>query len=359
MELLVLNTKFESVALIDDYESLIWTDRYNAYGDFELFFAMDNRLLEHQVPDYYLWTKESEHCMIIEDLKIQSNTEDGNRLIVTGRSLESILDRRIVWGQRVIRGNFQNGIKTLLEENIINPSIAARKIENFIFEASDNEEITKLTVDVQLTGDNLYEVVRTLCEEHNLGFKITLNEDNFFVFKLFMGENRSYEQNKNPYVVFSPKFENIINSNYVYSLAGYKNVTLVAGEGEGAARKTNVVGTESGLQRREVFTDARDISSNVNGTTLSNAQYQNLLKSRGVKSLLEHDVHVEFEGEAEVTRLYKYGEDFFIGDIIQVANEYGHEGAAYISELVISQNREGHNVYPTLKTLHRDGGGEN
>lgn len=40
MELLVLNTTFESIAVVDTYESLIWTDRYNAYGDFEIFFAM-------------------------------------------------------------------------------------------------------------------------------------------------------------------------------------------------------------------------------------------------------------------------------------------------------------------------------
>ena len=31
--------------------------------------------------------------MIIEEIKIDSDTEDGNHLIVTGRSLESILER--------------------------------------------------------------------------------------------------------------------------------------------------------------------------------------------------------------------------------------------------------------------------
>lgn len=45
MDLLVLNTDFESISVIDTYESMIWTDRYNAYGDFELFFAMDSSLL--------------------------------------------------------------------------------------------------------------------------------------------------------------------------------------------------------------------------------------------------------------------------------------------------------------------------
>ena len=52
MELLVLNTDFESIAVIDTYESMIWTDRYNSYGDFEIFFAMDTQLLQYLKEDY-------------------------------------------------------------------------------------------------------------------------------------------------------------------------------------------------------------------------------------------------------------------------------------------------------------------
>ena len=39
MEVLVLNTEFESVAIIDTFESLIWTDRYYEAGDFEIYTA--------------------------------------------------------------------------------------------------------------------------------------------------------------------------------------------------------------------------------------------------------------------------------------------------------------------------------
>lgn len=102
MELLVLNTDFESIAVIDTYESMIWTDRYNSYGDFEIYFAMDTNLLSCLKEDYYLWLKDSEHCMIIEDIKINADIEEGNHLVVTGRSLESILERRIIWGQRIL-----------------------------------------------------------------------------------------------------------------------------------------------------------------------------------------------------------------------------------------------------------------
>jgi hypothetical protein len=355
MEILVLNTNFESVDVVDNFKSMIWTDRYNSNGDFEMYLTINPDIFTRLKEDYYLWMKESEHCMIIENLSIDSDAEDGNRLIVTGRSLESLLERRIVWGQKVLRGNLQSAIQTLLNESIISPSIVDRKIEHFIFEPSTDPKITSLTVDTQFTGDDLFVVIKNLCQSNDLGFKIVLNDHNQFVFSLYAGFDRSYAQVENPYVIFSPGFENIINSNYFTSKAGLKNVTLVAGEGEGASRKMTVVGTASGLHRREIFTDARDISSEVDGGTLTPAEYTAQLQARGNEKLSEHTYITAFEGEVEATHLFKYGEDFFIGDIVQVANEYGHEGRAYISELIISQSEDGVSMYPTFQTIQEEG----
>lgn len=355
MEIFVLNTNFESVAIVDTFESMIWTDRYNAYGDFELYLPMDSDMLEYLKEDYYLWIKESDHCMIIEDISITSDVENGNYLTITGRSLESLLERRIVWGQKVLTGNLQDAIETLLNESIISPSITERKIDNFIFQESTDTKITGLTIDAQFTGDNLYSVVKSLCEENNIGFRILLNDTNQFVFSLYSGVDRSYAQTENPYVVFSPNFENIINSNYYSSKANLKNVTLVAGEGEGTSRKTAIIGSESGINRRELFTDARDISSDTESGTLTDAEYTAKLEARGSKKLTEYTAKTAFEGKVEANQLFKYGEDFFIGDIVQIANEYGHEGAAYISELIISQNKEEISIYPTFEMIKEKG----
>ena len=241
----------------------------------------------------------------------------------------------------------------MLNECIISPSIADRKISNFVFVPSTDPKITSLKIDNQYTGDCLYDVVKGLCEENNIGFKIVQTAENKFAFSLYAGVDRSYEQTENPYVVFSPNFENIINSNYYSSRASFRNVTLVAGEGEGAARRTAIVGSASGLDRRELFTDARDISSDTEDGTLSDAEYMAQLRTKGLKNLADHIVTTAFEGEVEVTRLFKYGEDFFIGDIVQIANEYGNEGSAYISELVISNSEEGLSIYPTFKTISK------
>lgn len=355
MELTLLNTSLDAVAIVDDYESLIWTDRYQEYGDFEIYTPVTPDILSVLKQDYYLINRDSEHTMIVEKLLIKTDVETGNHITITGRSLESILKRRIVWKQRSITGNLQNGIKTLLNENIINPTDSKRKINNFIFEASTDERITSLKIDAQYTGDELYDVVSKLCKEHGIGFKVTLNDNKQFVFKLYAGTDRSYEQTENTYVIFSPNFENIVNSNYIESKSALKNVTLIGGEGEGKNRRYYAIGSASGLDRRELFTDARDISSEVDEVKLTESEYNALLAQRGNEKLSENIDIMSFEGEIEPTMMFKYQEDFFNGDIVQIENEYGHSAKTRIIEMTISENEQGTSVYPTFSTISEKG----
>ena len=65
-----------------------------------------------------------------------------------------------------------------------------------------------------------------------------------------------------------------------------------------------------------------------------------------------------FEGEVETNKPFEYGVDFYIGDVVQLQNEYGIEGPAYIAELVFSVNESGRAVYPTFKTMPEEGGND-
>lgn len=355
MQLLILDTDVRAVAYLDTFGSLIWTERYWECGDFEIYTTASKKALDLLRQDYYIWSRDSDHTMIIEEIQLTSNVEDGDELIVTGRSLESILSRRIVWSQTILSGNFQDAIEKLLNENIISPVITDRKIENFIFERSDDPLITSLTIDAQFTGDDLYEVVCSLCKSKNIGFSIKMTEDGLFKFKLYAGQDRSYDQITNPYVVFSSKFDNIINSNYLESKKAFKTVTLVAGEGEGSNRKTVSVpiesGAGSGLNRREMFTDARDISTTVDGESISDAEYRAQLTQRGKEYLAQNVVIKSFEGEMETSRMFEYGVDFFKGDIVHVMDDYGNESKSRVIEVVRSEDENSIDIYPTFATV--------
>lgn len=354
MELLVLDTEFKSSATLDIFESLIWTDRYFKCGDFEIYTPAESEIMKMLPKGYYLYLKESEHIMIIEDVETETDAEEGAHLKITGRSLESILDRRIIWGQMVLSGSLQDGIKKLLNENAISPSDANRKIPNLSFQESIDVRIKAITLEAQYYGDNLYDAIVDICKNVGVGFKITLNGTNL-VFSLYMGDDRSYSQTENPYVVFSPGFDNLMNSNYIESTRTLKNVTLVAGEGEGSDRKTTTVylgsSAASGLDRREIFTDASGVSKTVEGGTLSDTEYLSQLAQKGNEELSNNTETVSFEGEVDISATYTYDEDYFLGDVVQVGNEFGNEARCRITEFVRSQDEMGNEYYPTFETL--------
>ena len=287
MNLTVLDTNLLSIAIIDTYESLIWTDRYSKCGDFELYMPISDSIPWYFKQENMLMIEQSEHLMIIETIEIESDSENGDHLKISGRSLESILDRRIIWGQQTFNGNLQDGIKTLIDSCFINPTDLKRKVEGFIFKESTDSAITELTFEATYLGNNLLEIIEKLCNDYGIGYKITINDQKQFVFELYAGIDRSYSQINNPYVVFSPNFDNVVNSNYLTSSTNYKNVALVAGEGEGADRITVTVGSDAvtGLERRELFTDAGSVSKNSNDGEYSteNAEIPN---SGGVDEII-------------------------------------------------------------------------
>ena len=351
MEVLIMDEGFQQVCLIDTFESLIWTERYCGFGDFEIYMPADATIMDMVRQDYYAWLKDSDQVMIIEEIQISTEVETGGHLTIAGRSLESILERRIVWGQTVLNGSLQNGIKKLIMENIISPAISDRRIGNFVFQESTDPSITTLRIQAQYTGDDLYEAIRSICDTYALGFRITLDDQYRFIFVLYPGTDRSYDQSSVPYVIFSPKYENIINSNYLESRKTFKNVTLVAGEGEGNARRTRIVGGGKDLERRELYTDARDIQSETEDGKLSDQEYNAQMEHRGTEKLSEHPVTKTFEGQVEATQTFVYGRDFFKGDIVQIVNEYGIESKVRVVEVVRVQDTTGYEMYPTFSVV--------
>lgn len=370
----LLNNAYQAHDVVDNFKSFIWTDRYIGCGDFEIYVpaSVDAASIFH-LGDY-VWINESERLMIIENIGLETDAEDGDFLIISGRSLESILERRIIWGMTVLTGNFQDGIKTLLERNVISPSNPARKIDKFRFIPSTDERITSLTIEAQYFGENLYEEIVNLCTDKNIGFKILPADDGGFDFSLYCGEDRSYAQEKNPWVIFSAKYENLLASNYLKSEKGLKNATLVGGEGEGFDRETIEVTSDKsiGLDRREIFTDAAGVTKDTTGIeyddTLSEGEkliiieamtqkYYEELEQKGAEALSAASITESFDGEIDSTIQFVYGRDFYLGDIVQIVNEYGMEASSRVSEVVISHDVDGKTIIPTF-TVRKDSGKE-
>ncbi len=252
----LLDSSFKRTDVIDNYESAIWTERYLEPGDFEFYIPINRSIPSSLAVGKYLISKDSDYTMVIESMKIETDVEDTNKLIVTGRSLESILDRRIVWKKTVFEKdtNLQTAIRQLINDNIINPknedgtSFTKRQIPNFVFKSSTDSAITslKLTDGAEYYGEDILDVVTKLCDDNKIGFKVILDhETKKFTFSLYAGKDRTKRDASRDYVEFSSKIENLLNTDYSCDTKSYKNVVYCVGPAEDVYNKVDPVGNEN------------------------------------------------------------------------------------------------------------------
>jgi len=367
VEISVLNSDLECKAKLDKYSSFIWTDRYNEAGEFELVISVSAKYANEIKKDDFLRIPTSSRMMVVEAIKIETDSEEGNNYNITGRSLEAILDRRIVWNQTNVNGSIQNALHTILNDAFISPKDSRRRISNFAFAESSDPAITSVNYAqaAQYMGDSIYDVVKKVCQAYHIGFKIEMVND-IYTFSLFAGKDRSYDQTENSYVVFSPNHDNLMSSKYLESIKSYKNVLRIAGEGEGATQTfithylefdDDHASEKIGLERREVYIDCHDVSSITDSNTVMDvSQYTNVLVQKGVEKLVELVPEIAFEGEIDATIMFKYHDDFEIGDICEIRNEFGMNDQVRVTEVVQTWEAGGYTCIPTLESLSNEEG---
>lgn len=338
----IMNTSFERLAVIDDYVSFIWSSRYYESGDFELCLDTSRTNIDLIQKDYYVIRDDDENAGIIENIVIQSNEDGQELLIVSGRFLQSILGRRIIAVQTTVDGAITACVSKLIRENIINPDITERKIDNFYI----SNPTVSTQMKAQYTGKNLLETISDICKTYGLGFKIVFDDQHNFIFSLYAGENHTYDQDELPYVIFSDRYDNLLSSEYSESYQNLTTAVLVAGEGEGLDRKTKWVSTTAtGLARREMYKDQRQLQSD--GGEISDADYEDILEESGKESLTQYTA--AFTGNVLFDNV-RYKEDVQLGDLVVIENaRWGIRMNTRLVEVIESVGESGeYSIVPTF-----------
>lgn len=365
--------------LVEGYSSIIWVDKFREIGTFELCFKSYQFYSRYAKKGYYLIMDESEHFMVIESIKVEDSIEDGVTIIISGRSGESLINRRIIWQQTSVQKKlYQETMKLLFEKCFTSPDGGAsesvyRKVdyllfvenEDPVFKIKGTEEDKKGFPEVsqQWTGDNLLDILLSFSEEYNCGFKLTMDlQEKEMYFELYTGQDRSlYSEQKyqieyddervfqkrdnKPPVIFSEELNNLADSSSEETVQNFSNVALVAGEGEGETRKTVIVFSHSGdnkyefgFNRRELYVDARDLQKATNDD----------LFQRGKTKLAEYKILTNYTGGIINDVVYKYDRDYFLGDRVQINRPTGEIVFGDLQEFTYSQDENGISKYPTF-----------
>lgn len=319
MEIYVYDQNMTPLGVIETYSSLQWTRRYYKSGDFELQCPVTSETIALLTRKNIIWPQGDPEAGFIKYRDLKLDDEGKEIIIVKGNFLTRYLDRRILWGTEYLTGSAEAAMQTLVTRHAISPANSIRKIPLLILSAS--KDLTP-TVNYQTSYAQLSDELENLSSLSGLGHRILFDPENIrLLFDVYAGLDRSAGQTTNSPAIFAQEFDNILEQELTDSDDNYRSVALVGGQGDGSARKLVTTGGGSGLDRYEIFVDAKNVSNQVSdgsgGTiTLTDAQYTALLTDKGNTELAKHPIVTTFDNKVNLHSNLIYKTDYNLGDIV-------------------------------------------
>lgn len=288
MKITVFDENLVKKSAIYSWVSLSWRPEYNDIGFFILSMRHSSENFNSIKEGWFLTFDEDETktIMLVDTVQVNKGI-----VAFSGKSAAVLLKRRV--STTVIVGqNAEEAIRSLICD-----MREREPINNFSL--GEAAGITDVFVD-QVSDKQIIDYVKTIAQSCDIGFKTT-RQGEYIVFSL-------YKPGRNDTIKFAQKFGNIGKEKYTKSETEYYNVALVAGAGEGDERITVWSGNTdlAGMDRRELYVDARDLRLEEDESMDS---YRQRLIARGEQRLLEQvvfeDISFEISDNAQLGEIIK------------------------------------------------------
>lgn len=348
-------------AICDSFSSLLWDIEYYSCGAFEVYIAANPQNIEiFQTGRIIGRDDDKEHFGLIESVKIETDAEDGDYLIVSGRFLMCLLERRIIYPTLSFTApkTYAEIVQTAVTNNAIN---AENRTIPGLSLGTVSGDCWSRTTKLQVSYDNLMKWIYTICEKiggtANIRLKKISGEQYEMILDLSEGTDRSVLQAENPHIIFSDGYTNLLSFSYSSDISVQRNFAYILGKGEGEERKrtTYCDGDEpSFLERYEVYVDAKDMADeqqeNGESKPISEDEYIELLKERGKEKIVLPLAASESQIAVQSTQ-FRYNTDYFVGDYVTVEHQrFGLiQSKIQIIGMIESFDQNGRNLTPTFK----------
>ena len=301
MQLLALDKDFQPVGYLVPL-NLQWTREYYTIGQFSVQIEAGG----YDAAMAYLYRPDRPETGIIQ--KVQRTESIKGRFVqLSGYFLEAVLNDKAVWPTYYASGSLPAAVAEML-----------RRYKDDIPLLDVADPPTALAADAwQETGGGLATVAYTRlqtvemslrCRYDYLAGRITA--------EIWQGLDRTQDQTENPFVMFSDTWRNLAQADLVMDQSNWKNYAIVAGEGEGSARKVAYADLSAGGYRRILFIDAR--SERWDPDEQSEEQYLESLRQKGLDTLLNYQPIRSLEIDATQAG-FTYLADWDLGDKVDTA----------------------------------------
>lgn len=311
----VIDTDFNLLGEIDNYESLQFTRRFYRPGEFEMHIHLGKRHTEQLQQDRVICiNNQPNKAGIIRYREIAEDDKGIETLIIRGPTLGAVLDQRVTLADSYdrVRGSAETVMKHYVNNHMGNGIYATgiHSKRQIPFFAIAEDQLRGKETPWQTRFEQLDRVMQEIAKWCDIGWQVSLDFANKkWLFDVLTGRDLTTNQRERPPVIFSHEYDNIQSQDYVDSRLQYKNIGYAGGQGEDEDRLIQMVGEAAGFDRREVFLDC------------SSAEDAVELSELGERSLAEQKRIQTFNGLILNTGSFRFEEDWDLGDIVTLQNK--------------------------------------
>ena len=301
----VFDRDFNKIHTILSYISFDWCEEYQGRGLFTLYVGDSPENIEKIQEEYFLYMTDKKVAMVIKYKKL---IRENQKIEMHGYTTLELIDQRGLLGIKRF-GNVEAGMREALIESLRGlPRIGVAPLNGYP-EAFSSQYSNRLLLDI----------FPELCAQTELGIRMLFDYKNGqHLFDVYRGVDRTFGQHENIPVIFSDDWGTLTNAVVVDDKSNFKNVAYVFGMGEGEERIMVEVGTAQGIDRYELFVDARDLQIEEDQ---SMEDYEDILRARGIAKLNEHNRRTSFTSEVNPV---DFGVKYNLGDKVTCkSNRYG------------------------------------
>lgn len=319
---LIDKTTLKQYALIEPTEC--WFElNYYEVGEFQVYCRASRTNLEALKKGQYVRIPNRPYIWIIVAVEYTYDAHGSRMISATGYDAKWLLNKRLTLAHEELPYELPNEITSavykLIDKNLGTAAGDKRRIQNFTVKPS---EITQAIETTQVTRANLLEFVINLLKAYKCGSIVTF-ENGTFKFQVYKGK----DQKEN--IKFSQSFDNLTSSKYYTSDDNLKTYALIVSKIDDIDYQEQHDTGAEGIDRSEILVESNLSTKYTNeageekDTEPNSPLYKGWQKEEGKQKLTEHKTVEEVNGEIDIQNsIYKFEEDFFIGDIVGIQDEY-------------------------------------
>jgi len=387
-----MNENFIPGPVVDEFQSVIWTERYSAAGEVQL--------IVPAYPQYQEMLKEGTYLGLAgsrEVMEIKTDSIENGLMTVVGKTMLKFLDERIHWPKTDDNtqpvGDYTTMVDTRLgevisdrvEKMVISPIRYTSGNAMYLNLDWDRDKIERLelgTIDRSGTPQRwtipvgpLYSVLQPIAEKDGLGMSLYLESSDAEVgyklkFTTYRGVDRTSTQTAVPLIRLTPDLETLGGLKELRSIDGYKNVVYVVYKNQISFHYEDPNNIPVGLNRRVMVRDAEGEPIGTGGgsggwdtvhggyygggysRTYVSAQDITKFREQNAKDALANNNYIRaIDGQISQNNPYKFGIDYGLGDILELESLTGLRQKARVTEYIRTQDKTGIREYPTLSVL--------